>query len=63
MEWAQRANGDGPGQRGVPLLVGRMERAGVAIRRPFPSPGQVMTGRPSGRGRPPVATLSDPANT
>ena len=27
------------------------------------SPGQVMTGRPSGKECPPVATLSDPAKT
>jgi len=43
--------------------AGRTETADAPHVGRFRSLGQVMTGRPSGKGRPPVATLSDPANT
>ena len=55
-----------PGERGKPAPAGHTEAAGAASPRfadRFRSPGQVMTGRPSGKGCPPVATLSDPAKT
>jgi hypothetical protein len=50
---------------GSPIRAGQKWPAhrSAAFAGRFRSQGQVMTGRPSGKGFPPVATLSEPAKT